>query len=346
LLAATKHDIFVREDYLRLLTFGIRTVREGLRWHLIEPSRGEYDFRSVLPLLDAAQDIGIQQIIDLFHFGWPDYLDIFEPEFVEGFGDFALRFARLLRARGLESPFIAPMNEISFVSWAGGDAAYLNPFERGRGPELKTQLVRAALRAAEAFKSELPGTRLVWPEPVIHIAGDPGKPGDQEAAEAYRLAMFEAWDMLAGRKQPELGGHEEILQVIGLNFYDRNEWINHGQTLQPSDPQYRPFHQILVEVWNRYHVPLFVSETGTEDLKRPEWFAYISEEVRHATRLGVPISGVCLYPILNHPGWDDGRHCYNGLFDYADEKGQREVYQPLADEIWRQHKLNSAIETD
>jgi hypothetical protein len=300
----------------------------------------------VLPLLDAAQDIGIQQIVDLFHFGWPDHLDVFAPEFVDSFGELAVRFARLLRARGLDTPFIAPTNEISFVSWAGGDVAYLNPFERGRGPELKRQLVRAALRAAEAFKTELPETRLVWPEPVIHIAGDPNIPGDVAAAEAYRLSMFEVWDMISGRTAPELGGRPDFLQMIGVNFYDRNEWVNRGKTLQPSDPQYRPFHEILLEVWNRYRIPLFVSETGTEDARRPEWFAYISEEVRTATRMGVPIAGVCLYPILNHPGWDDGRHCQNGLFDYADVNGEREVYEPLAEEIRRQHELNLEVYTN
>jgi hypothetical protein len=28
-------------------------------------------------------------------------------------------------------------------------------------------------------------------------------------------------------------------------------------------------------------------------------------------------------------------HCYNGLFDYADDTGHREVFGPLADEIAR-----------
>ena len=30
------------------------------------------------------------------------------------------------------------------------------------------------------------------------------------------------------------------------------------------------------------------------------------------------------------------RHCYNGLFDYADESGDREVFLPLAKELARQ----------
>ena len=48
---------------------------------------------------------------------------------------------------------------------------------------------------------------------------------------------------------------------------------------------------------------------------------------------GAAIHGICIYPIVNHPGWDDDRHCYNGLWDYADEHGKREIYTPLAVEI-------------
>jgi len=346
MIAATAHDRLAKQDYRRLKDFGIRTIREGLSWHLIETSKGKYDFSSVAPLLDAAQECEAEQIIDLFHFGWPEHIDIQTPEFVESFGDFAFAFARHLKGREVDAPFIAPMNEISFMSWAGGDVGYLNPFKQGHGAELKRQLVRAAVRAAQALRSELPQTRLVWPEPVIHIVGDASKPGDEVAAEAYRLSMFEAWDMLSGALEGELGGNPEFLQIIGINFYDRNEWINHGRTLLRTDQLYRPLHQILLEVWNRYRTPMFIAETGTEDEKRPEWFAYVSEEVRKATRLGVSMHGLCLYPILNHPGWNDERHCYNGLFDYPNANGDREIYAPLADEIRRQKKLNSEVYTN
>lgn len=45
------------------------------------------------------------------------------------------------------------------------------------------------------------------------------------------------------------------------------------------------------------------------------------------------MEGVCLYPSVNHPGGNDDRHCYNGLWDYCDYKGDREIYHPLADEL-------------
>ena len=51
---------------------------------------------------------------------------------------------------------------------------------------------------------------------------------------------------------------------------------------------------------------------------RPHRFRYVMDEVNAAIQEGVPIEGVCLYPILNHPGWDNDRHCPNGLWGYND----------------------------
>ena len=99
---------------------------------------------------------------------------------------------------------------------------------------------------------------------------------------------------------------------------------------------YKPFNELLQDFYERYRVPLFVAETGIEDEARPEWFRYVCDEVKIALEKGVPVLGICLYPIVNHPGWDDNRHCHNGLWDYADEFGNREIYARLAKEIERQ----------
>src|ERR1051326_5774293 len=334
LIASTRHDEFVRKDYQRLRQLGIRTVREGLRWHLIEACPGTYDFSTLTPMIAAANEAGMQVIWDLFHFGWPDHLNIVAPSWIESFGELTFHFAQLWRREsGDACAFVAPVNEISFLAYAGGDSGFLNPFAKCRGGELKSQLVRAALIAVQAIRSELNNSIIVSPEPVIHIVGDPSKPGDVESAEAYRRSMFEAWDMLSGRVRPELGGRLDAFDVIGVNYYDRNQWWNFGDTIFRHDPAYRPFHQIVKEVFDRYHCPLFVAETGTEDEGRPGWFAYIAGEIRTAIDLGIPVHGICLYPIVNHPGWEDDRHCYNGLCDYAGPDGSRAVYQPLADEI-------------
>ena len=341
MVAATQHDRFVDKDYERLQSFGIRTAREGIRWPLIESKPGRRDFSTVEHFLRAARSHGIQIIWDLFHFGWPDHLDIFSSQWLEAFVDLSYGFARILRVEGENPPFIAPVNEISFLAWAGGDVEYISPFQRGRGAELKEQLVRAAIEAGKAVRSVLPDAVIVSPEPVIHIVGDPKVPGDVEQAENYRRSMFEAWDMLLGRSHPELGGTENAIDVIGVNFYDRNEWWNFGPTIRRGDPEYRNFREILSEVYDRYRRPVFVAETGVEDDERPEWFRYILEEVQFAIDRGVPVEGLCWYPVTDYPGWDDDRHCFTGLWGYASGSGEREIYEPLAREMRRHSDLLS-----
>ena len=58
-------------------------------------------------------------------------------------------------------PFYCPVNEISFFSWGGGDAAYLNPFAPRPRIELKVQLARAAIAAMEEILAVDPRARFV-----------------------------------------------------------------------------------------------------------------------------------------------------------------------------------------
>jgi UDP-galactopyranose mutase len=334
-VAASLHDTFAKQDYQRLRAFGIRTAREGLRWYLIEKAPGRYDFSSAQPMLEAAQSAGVEVIWDLMHFGWPDHWDVFEPSFISAFRDFSLAAVHMLSRYRVTSIFVAPVNEISFLSWAAGSKGFFYPFARFRGRELKKQLVAAAIAASKAILADFPAVRLIAPEPVIHILAQPERPRDTARANRYRLSMFEAWDMLAGRVHPELGGDESCLDIIGVNYYDRNQWFHLGRTIPPDDPCYRPFAEILQEVYERYERPMLVSETGAEDEKRVLWFRYVRDQVQIALAAGVDLHGLCLYPIVNHPGWDDDRHCQNGLWDYASQAGVREIYQPLALELHR-----------
>lgn len=338
LLETTKHSCFARDDFRRLQQFGIRTVRSTARWHLIEPTRSRFDFSSLNWQLDAAQEAGVEVLLDVLHFGVPDHIDLFASDFPKRFADFTFALATHLAQRSELCPFLAPVNEISFLSWAGGEKAAISPFEVNRGHELKRNLIRGAVASSDVLREVIPGVRLLAPEPAIHIVGNPEKPGDEEEATRYTLAYFESWDLLSGRLEPELGGAPEYLDIIGVNFYWRNQWEHNSGPIDRHDARWRPFSRILMDIWDRYRRPLFVSETGTEDNYRAEWFNYICDETAIAISAGVPVHGICWYPIINHPGWDDDRHCHNGLFDYADEAGHREIYQPLAEAILRQQE--------
>ena len=338
LLAQTSHDQFALPDFKRLAALGIRTVRTGARWHRIEERAGHFSFESLEPILRAADESGVELIVDLLHFGWPDFLDIFDAAFPAAFGLYVHALTKFLRPWAKLIAGYAPVNEMSFLSWVAGDVANIYPHRSGEGRRLKVALARAAIRASEILLNEVPGVRLVWPEPAIHIIGNPQLAGDDVEAERYRLAQFEAWDMISGRLAPELGGRPEYLDLVGMNFYDRNQWVHNAETLGRCDPRYRPFRHMIGEVWQRYGRPVFVSETGAEGDQRAEWLSYVCTEVNEARRTGIPVEGICLYPILNHPGWEDDRHCHNGLFDYADDDGNRDLFQPLAQVILRQQE--------
>jgi beta-glucosidase/6-phospho-beta-glucosidase/beta-galactosidase len=334
LVHATRHDELAAQDYQLLQRHGIRTARDGLRWHLVEAAPGRYDFSSAIPMFRAARDTRMQVIWDLWHYGWPDHLDIFSAAFVDGFVAFAREAAKHISDHA-DQPLISPINEISFFSWAGGEGGIFNPFAHHRGDEMKRQLVRASVQAIAAMREINPAIRICQVDPIINVVPRTQSAEDVHNAEAYRMSQFEAWDMLLGRAQPELGGREDTIDAIGVNYYIHNQFVWGGGLIVPSDPRYRHVSEMLQETYGRYRRPIFVAETGIEDETRPAWLRYMAAEVFAAMAAGVPVEGICLYPIVNHPGWDDDRHCHNGMFDYADDRGDRAVYEPLAAEMAR-----------
>jgi beta-glucosidase/6-phospho-beta-glucosidase/beta-galactosidase len=345
LVHSTKHDQFAASDFRLLQSHGIFSAREGLRWHLIEAQPKHFDFSSAHAIVDAACDTDMQVIWDLWHYGWPDDIDIFSKEFVSRFVSFARAAAEQLSEK-IETPLICPINEISFFSWAGGDGGIFNPFARNRGGEMKRQLVRASVESINAMRQINPRIKFFHIDPMINVLAKDPTPENVAAANGYHQSQFEAYEMITGRKSPEIGGEEDLIDVVGVNYYIHNQWTYPGEggsMIVPSDPRYRHVRDLLHETFEHYRKPLFVAETGIEDETRPAWLRYLCNEVFAAMAKGVLVQGVCLYPIVNHPGWEDDRHCYNGLFDYAEDNGHREVFEPLATELARQQRIAESI---
>jgi hypothetical protein len=338
-IAATEHDRHAADDYRQLESFSIRTVRDGLRWHLIEKTPGDYDWSSFTPMLKAANETDTQVIWDLLHYGWPDDIDIWSAQFVERFARFSAAAAKHVKEHTTEVPYYSPVNEISFFSWGGGDAGYLNPFAHGRGFELKVQLARAAIAAMDAILAVDARARFVHCDPVINVITDPSRPWERGVAEGHRQSQFQGWDLLSGKIWPQIGGADPYLDIIGVNYYHNNQWIHGGPPIDMDHPLYKPFRTILTETYARYGKQIFIAETGIEGDRRASWMSYIQTEVAAAMKQGVPIEGICLYPIVNHPGWDDDRACENGLLGAQLINGERSVHQPLAQVLKHQRNM-------
>ena len=332
-ISTTRHDVEAAKDYSLLRDAGILTVRDGLRWHMIERAPGVYDWSSFIPMLDASLSVDVQVIWDLCHWGVPPDIDIFSSEFVERFAAYAGAAARVIRERSDGIPFYCAINEISFWAWVGGDVETFHPHRSGQGDALKRQLVRASLAAMKAVKAVNPRSRFVQAEPIINIVADRDDPTAIHDAARHTASQFEAWEMIRGELAAELGGTPEMLDIIGVNYYWNNQWVHEGEKATLGSPHHKPLHVMLRELWERFRRPILITETGAEAGGSVGWLGYVSAEARQAMREGVPLEGICLYPVMDYPGWDDERHCQCGLIGVDENWRVRTLREGLAEEI-------------
>ena len=178
-----------------------------------------------------------------------------------------------------------------------------------------------------------PRARIVHAEPAINVVPRSHRSKDIIAARRYTLLQFEALDFLLGRSKPKLGGRPEYVDIVGVNYYLHNQWRDGDLPISVDDPDYHPFRDLLAALYERYKRPLLVAETGIEGDLRPAWLRIMCHELALARGSGVPVEGMCLYPILDYPGWEDERHCPTGLFGSLDAGGRRPLHEPLGEEL-------------
>lgn len=341
LLDETGHLELIDRDYASLATLGIRTVREGIRWSRVESKPFEYDWKIFTDMLKAAEKHRIQQVWDLCHFGFPEDITPLHPMFARRFAALCTDFAKAFRKQIPDGPLIVtPINEVGFLSWLGGDVRGTSPYCFGQGWEVKYALMRAYIEGIHALKAEDPNVRILTTEPLVNIAAAE----DASELERYEAAVkhenqFQAMDILGGKLCPELGGSPDLLDIIGVNYYYNNQWLDLGhQTLGWNDktmhPRWKPLHLLLEEVHKRYNRPIVISETSHPHEDRPIWMRSMACECRAALKAGIPLWGVCWYPIIDRPDWDHLDHWHrSGIWDHQpapSEKHGRVLHEVTA----------------
>ena len=344
LIRATSHDKHVLNDYRLCRKLGFGTVRDGLRWHLIEKAPGTYDWSSWMPALEAAEEVGMEVIWDLFHYGSPDHVDPGADDFPKRFTDFAIAALEVQQSVSGRPSLICPLNEINFMAWAVDDGYFphVGPDERGW---FKRQLVRTGIAAARAIRERYPQTTIIWAEPLIHIAPHNRRRATIRKAQQNLQGMYEAYDWLLGMAEPELGGDPSFADVIGWNFYPHNQWYYEGPTVPMGHHEYRPLADMLLEMAERYQKPVMLSETGAEGSGKASWLHYVCNEVRDAMERGADVRAICWYPITAYPGWDNSRHAETGLLSSVVADGSRHVDTRLLGEFEVQRSLFEPAKT-
>ncbi len=310
-LPLTGHLELLDQDYRAIRQHEMHTVREGIRWSQVERRPYEYDWSTVQVLLDAGRRHGIQQVWDLCHFGYPDDLTPLHPLFARRFAALCRAFVDFYRQQLPDGVLIiTPINEVSFISWLGGDVRGTTPYTQGQGWEVKKALMRAYIEGVAALREADPGIRILTTEPLIRVVPRPGAgPAEVRRARESDRNQFQSVDMLAGRLCPELGGRPEYLDLLGFNYYFNNQWqLEPHQMLRwandDHDPRFRPLSALLQDAYRRYGRPVVLTETSHPGEDRPYWIEMVAKESVKALRAGVPLLGVCLYPIIDRPDWD------------------------------------------
>ena len=337
-ISATQHDEHADADYRRLREVGLNAARESIRWPSVDRG-GKYDFSPAQPFVDASRRHNIEVIWDLFHYGYPCDLDPFSDEFIKRFAGYCEAAARFVGSNTDGPYYFTPVNEPSFFAWAGGEVGRFAPHCYGRGPELKLVLVRAAIAGINAIRAVLPHARIVNVDPICRVV----PPTDHHDPHAHakdfnHRAVFEAWDMISGRTRPELGGSRDHLDIVGVNYYWTNQW-EIGREEHPlafDDPRRMSLAQLLRRVWQRYGAEILVTETSHVDEMRPIWLNVVARDCEKLLNEGMPLRGVCLYPILGMPEWHDPTiWARMGLWDLIKQGDtlRREIYPPMLDAL-------------
>jgi len=322
-LPLTGHLQRLGDDYERLIPFNLRTVREGIRWSQVERRAYHYDWRDVETMLAEGHRQGIQQVWDICHFGYPDDLTPLHPMFARRFAHLCRAFVRFYRDRYPDEPLVVtPINEVSFISWLGGDVRGTSPYCTKQGLDVKIGLMRAYIEGIAAMREIDPGVRILTTEPLVHIV-PPRQATPQQIREAAiaDANQFQATDILTGRQLPELGGSPDCLDILGVNYYYNNQWeLGTNATLGWADalpdPRWVPLRNLLLKAYQRYERPIALTETSHPGIDRPDWITMVGRECRAVLEADIPLWGACLYPIIDRPDWDHpDRWHRSGLWD-------------------------------
>ena len=294
----TRHDERLDQDYQLLADIGMIGVRDAARWYVTHPAPGQFDWTWLDRVVAAADKYKLVLYLDLWHYGYPEWLDLMAPDAPHHFAEFACQTAR--RYPKLQHWCVA--NEPTVLIDWGSRVGQWRPFLRGSENQnlLRLQICRYIIAASKAILEEKPDALLILPEPWHAWKTRPRLTYDHQA-----LVL----DTVMGKLHPELGGSDELVTIIGLNHY-----------LDDSVP---PFHILLEETKQRWpNKPLWLTETSgpPHRYKQVEWFWWILEELLIAQMNGVDVPVLTWAPAFSMFDWiNDTKQLHHGIWKLDDQ---------------------------
>jgi beta-glucosidase/6-phospho-beta-glucosidase/beta-galactosidase len=318
---STAHDVHWKRDLELLRECGVRRLRYPVRWHRVEAEEGVFDWADTDKVLHYLRDHGFRPIVDLVHHtSYPRWLagGFADPRFGKAYLRYTEEFAR-------RYPWVREytlFNEPFSTLFLTGHEAIWPPYQRGLD-NFVAQILNVLPAVAEASRSYaglLPGAKHVWVDTCENHTGA-GAGGTAYAAMANER-RFLVLDSFLGKGYDSEGpmagllktaGGEELLElepgridVLGMDYYAHCQW--HFDDTGGSTPTREPLplaDQIQL-YWERYRLPCLLTETNVRGWAsdRATWFKYVLEQCERARAHGVPLDGLCWFPVIDSTDWD------------------------------------------
>ncbi len=339
--------------------------RMSLEWSRLEPQEGYFDDRAFAryrEMLTGLRERGIEPMVTLHHFTEPLWFwkrgGWLHPVAVANFRRYVEHVAQRL---GDLVTLWCTINEPVIYALIGYLGGTFPPGENN--PIHMFQVLRRLILAhGEAYYTLhqfLPGAQVgIVKNMSVFVPARPNSPGDQRAARwVDKLFNWLTPDaMVTGYLSPPLGlglrPHDRLAgaaDFIGLNYYGRrtiafdpsrpgnlflNDFNNsEGETTditaegEPYSEVYpEGIYELLKKLWDRYHLPLYVTENGLpdrDDDQRPSFIVRHLVQVHRALEEGVDVRGYFYWTLVDNFEWADGWNLRFGLVELDPETQER-----------------------
>ena len=326
------------EDIGLVRELGLKVLRYGLPLHRTWLGDGRYDWTFTDLAMAEIQRQGITPILDLMHFGLPDWIGGFDnPEMPALFA----AYCDAVSERYDWVRYFTPVNEIFVTARNSGRDGIWN--EQGRTDAGFVTALKhataASILAAQAIANRRPDCVIVQSESAEYVHEMRAAPSD--AARMANKLRFLSLDLLYahnpdaevmlymldnGMTRDEYAwfmvGEPPGYQVLGLDYYGRNEHIIKPNGMMVPAEDVMGWRQIAREYFQRYKKPVMHTETNTFDPEEAcPWLWKQWANVLGIRSEGVPVLGFTWYSLIDQVDWDSqlaekaGRVNACGLYD-------------------------------
>lgn len=331
-MAASDHYRRWREDFDCVQELGIRHLRYGPPLHTTLVGPGKYDWEFADLTLEDLRRRDIIPIVDLCHFGVPDWIGDFQnPDFPEQFE----RYARAFACRYPWVQLYTPVNEMFICATFSGKYGWWNEqgtTDRTFVTALK-HVVKANVLAMQAILKCRPDAIFVQSESSEYFhAENPAAIGPAEMLNSKRFltldlnygmrvdsCMFE-YLMDNGMSLDEYhffqGNRLRHHCILGNDYYWTNEHRVSADGNTRASGEIFGYSEITRQYHNRYRLPVMHTETnlieGPNGDEAVNWLWKQWANVLRVRNDGVPTVGFTWYSLTDQVDWDTALREQNG----------------------------------